>query len=82
MAASWLQARACAQKKEIHFHFPVLGHYFMHPDRVFGRIEKVIKKKKSAFAEPNEYIKILSKFGKIFNLGEEDVKCVRLEKIQ
>lgn len=44
MAASWLQTKAPVQIKEINFYFPVPGHLFMQPDRVFSNIEKVIKK--------------------------------------
>lgn len=56
--------------KRVRIIFPIRGHSYMPPDRVFGRIEKDIRKK-STIATPEEYCAILSKHGKVFRLQEK-----------
>lgn len=41
--------------------FPVRGHSYMPPDRVFGRIEQVLRKKEN-IVSPKQYIDIFKKF--------------------
>jgi len=41
--------------------FPVRGHSYMPPDRVFGRIEQVLRKKEN-IVSPNQYIEIFKNF--------------------
>lgn len=45
MLMQWLYSKSPAQVKEIHLFFPVRGHSFLPADRVFGRLEKDIRKK-------------------------------------
>lgn len=45
MVSRWLLDNPSVKKVEIIF--PITGHSFMPPDRVFGNIEKILKKKKS-----------------------------------
>lgn len=40
----WLYSKSPAQVKEIHIFFPVRGHSFLPADRVFGRLEKELRK--------------------------------------
>lgn len=50
--------------------YPVVGHSFIPPDRVFGRIEKEIKKREN-IVNPNEYIEMFSNVGTVFHLGTD-----------
>lgn len=45
MLSKWLLHRAPAHAKKVEYIFPVAGHSFIPPDRVFAKIEKVIRKK-------------------------------------
>lgn len=56
-------------KKIIHF-YPIRGHSFMPPDRVFGNIEKCYRKTES-ITVPSQYYKILNEHGKCYVLGED-----------
>lgn len=71
MCAYWLQEKSPKQIREVELIFPVVGHSYMPPDRVFALIEKVIKKKQ-AIIDPKKYIKIFKQFGTVINLGESD----------
>ena len=55
--------------KIVHF-YPVRGHCYMPPDRIFGRIEKAYRKKEEILS-PNEYYEILKEHGtvKVLNKG-------------
>lgn len=48
----------------INYTFPVHGHSFLPPDRVFGCLEQEIKKK-DAILLPSEYLKIMERQGNI-----------------
>lgn len=50
--------------------FPVTGHSFLPPDRVFGRIEKDIRKEEEILS-PADYHKIIEKHETIVQLGKE-----------
>ncbi|CAG9833610.1 unnamed protein product [Diabrotica balteata] len=55
--------------RQIEVIFLVRGHFFMSPDRVFGNIEKDIKKKK-IILKPHEYLKMFSKYSTVHWIGE------------
>lgn len=52
--------------------FPVTGHSFIPPDRVFGNIEKKIKCCETII-DPDEYRTIISEHGTVINLGTDCV---------
>lgn len=56
--------------KSVSYVFPIRGHSFIPPDRVFGRVEKVIRRK-DVITTPEEYYKILSKQGRVKVLGKD-----------
>ncbi|CAH1986965.1 unnamed protein product [Acanthoscelides obtectus] len=58
--------------------FGVAGHSFIPPDRVFARIEKVIKKKET-IVSPDEFRNIFKDRGTVFILGK-DVKVYDWKK--
>lgn len=70
MCSYWLASKAPENIKTIEIVFPVVGHSFMPPDRVFARIEKAVKSKES-IVSPAEYIEIFEQFG-VLKLGTEN----------
>lgn len=70
MLSYWLFHNAPNSVKEIEYVFPVVGHSFLPPDRVFARIEKTIKKT-PVITTPDEYINIFSQFGSIIPLADK-----------
>lgn len=56
--------------KQIEHIFPIRGHSFMPPDRVFGRYEKVLRKIEN-ICEPEEYHKIFSTSANVHVLGTD-----------
>lgn len=65
----YVNSPACKFKK-IHFTFPVRGHSYMTPDRVFGRIEKEFRKHETILL-PTEYYKVFEKHGTTKELGSK-----------
>jgi len=55
--------------KIIHY-FPIRGHSYMPPDRVFGRIEKVFRKKEK-IVSPSEYHDLLKEHGTVKVLNRD-----------
>lgn len=70
MLSKWLLEHATVKKIEIIF--PVTGHSFMPPDRVFGNIEKVIKKRE-VIIQPEEYCNVISSNATVTNLRDIEV---------
>lgn len=70
MLAKWLLEESPDAIKSIEFIFPIVGHSFIPPDRVFGRIEKELRKK-DTIIDPQEYIDIFSKYGNVKILGKD-----------
>jgi hypothetical protein len=56
--------------KRVEHIFPIRGHSFMPPDRVFGRYEKVLRKIET-ISEPEEYHKIYSTAATVNVLGAD-----------
>lgn len=59
MLSYWLLNNAPVSVEKIEFVFPVVGHSYLPPDRVFAGIEKVIRKE-SVIIKPEEYTEIFS----------------------
>ena len=64
MAAHWLTNTAPANVEVVELVFPVVGHSFLPADRVFGRIEKRIKRTETSVT-PNEYHAIFREQGTV-----------------
>lgn len=56
--------------KQINHIFPVRGHSYMPPDRVFGRIEQVLRKKESIIS-PSQYYEIFKRFCTVKVYGKD-----------
>lgn len=69
MCTKWLCVDALAYVKNLLFIFRVTGHSFCPPDRVFARIEKIIKK--DIIVSPEEFLEILNYHGTVFTLGRD-----------
>lgn len=70
MLSKWLFSESPRHVKRIELIYPVVGHSFIPPDRVFAKIEKVIKTKE-VITSPSEYVSVL----------QEHTKCTDLASI-
>lgn len=68
MLCNWLLKLSPPTIKEVQVIFPVVGHSYIPPDRLFGQIEKLIKKKPEV-TSPEQYVEIIQKWGKVYILG-------------
>lgn len=70
---------------KIQHYYPIRGHSYMPPDRVFGNVEKEYRKMET-ITMPSQYYEILNKFGKCFVLGEDwnlyDIKSKASEDVK
>jgi hypothetical protein len=55
---------------QINHIFPVRGHSYMPPDRVFGRIEQILRKKETILS-PNQYFEIFKNFCTVNAYGKD-----------
>lgn len=69
MLTKWL-TEAPQNVKKIELVFPVVGHSYIPPDRVFAQIEKEIRKHE-VISGPQQYIDIISKYSTVNNLGTD-----------
>lgn len=69
MLMNWLYLTKSAVK-EIHVIYPVVGHSYLPSDRIFGRIEKVVRKK-DVIIEPKEYRAIFSEFATVLHMEND-----------
>ena len=67
MLSKWLLS-APLNLITVEIYFPVVGHSFLPPDRVFAKIEKETRKKE-IILQPETYNEILSDHGTVFQLG-------------
>ncbi|XP_050294906.1 uncharacterized protein LOC126735055 [Anthonomus grandis grandis] len=66
----WFQQKAPQNIETIELVFPITGHSFIPPDRVFGNIEKKIKTFEN-IVNPDQYKDIISEHGTIIELGSD-----------
>lgn len=71
MLGKWLLTKCPKNVKYIEYIFPIVGHSFLPSDRVFGMIEKEIKKH-STIITPEEYTNIFSKFATTVSLTDKN----------
>lgn len=64
MLSKWLKDEAPMQINTVKVIFPVPGHSYIPPDRVFGRIEKVVRRRE-VIVDPDEYIGIFENYGTV-----------------
>lgn len=67
MCAKWL-TQAPRHIKTVELVFPIPGHSFIPPDRVFGLVEKEIKRMET-ISKPVEYIEVFEKYGTVVLLN-------------
>ncbi|XP_037302209.1 uncharacterized protein LOC119192498 [Manduca sexta] len=67
MLSKWLLENVSVKRIEIIF--PVTGHSFMPPDRFFGNVERVLKKRE-VIIQPGEYCDIISSNATVTNLRD------------
>lgn len=66
----WLQNKSHKNIQQIKLNFPTRGHSFLPANRVFGRVEKEIRRY-PVITTQEEYIKHYSKFGTVLKLGND-----------
>lgn len=71
MLAYWLQKKSPRNIKEIELIFPVVGHSFIPPDRVFAFIEKEVRNEETVI-DPKEYQQIFNHYGTLIELGGKE----------
>lgn len=76
----WLQQLSPENLKQIQLGFPVRGHSFLPADRVFGRVEKELRRH-PIITTPEEYIEYYSQFGQVKKLGS-DWKLYDIKELQ
>ncbi|CAF4889712.1 unnamed protein product [Pieris macdunnoughi] len=69
MLSKWL-TEAPQNVKKVELVFPVVGHSYIPPDRVFAQIEKQVRKQE-VIRGPEKYIEIISKFSTVTALGTD-----------
>lgn len=83
----WLYSRSPKNLNEIWLHYPVRGHSFLPADRVFGRIEKDLRRY-AVITAKEEYVEKICKHGDVNRLGEhwhlKDIKGLseKLKKVE
>lgn len=70
MLSTWLINNAPHYITMIEYIFPVVGHSFLPPNRVFARIEKEIKRS-DIIIDPQDYANIFSQFGTVIPLADK-----------
>lgn len=77
----WLRFKAPIQVTELQIIFPVRGHSFLPADRVFGRVEKLLRRQATIFSR-EEYEKNYEKVGVVKRMGIDwrlfDVKTLQM----
>ncbi|CAH1982168.1 unnamed protein product [Acanthoscelides obtectus] len=68
MCSKWLECYAPPNIKQLEIIFPVVGHSFIPPDRVFGNIEKAIRKQE-IISTPQRYIEHIEQYATVINMG-------------
>ncbi|CAD0206469.1 unnamed protein product [Chrysodeixis includens] len=64
MLGKWLTTEAPRHIKKVEIIFPVVGHSFIPPDRVFAQIEKELKKRE-IISSPGQYQEIITQYCKL-----------------
>ncbi|CAH1099693.1 unnamed protein product [Psylliodes chrysocephalus] len=52
-------------------HLSIVGHSYLPPDRIFGKIEKVVKRKEVIIIDPKEYSTIFSEFATVLDMESD-----------
>lgn len=70
MLASFLHRKAPDNIQRIELIFPIVGHSFMPPDRVFGISERKIKKTE-IITNPEQYVRMIEQNATVFKLTKD-----------
>ena len=65
-----LHMLAAKYKVKFKHYFPVRGHSYMPPDRAFGRVEKLLRRKETILM-PCEYFAVFSEVGNVLRSGDD-----------
>ncbi|KAL4715282.1 hypothetical protein ACJJTC_010852 [Scirpophaga incertulas] len=70
MCSKWLSSSAPDNVRKIEIVFPIVGHSFIPPDRVFAHVEKNVKKLESII-RPEDYLEIIGTYSTIVLMGSD-----------
>lgn len=70
MCCTWFINNAPENIQAVELVFPVVGHSFIPPDRVFAQTEKEARKRE-VLVEPDDYIKIIEKRSTVVRMGSD-----------
>lgn len=70
MICYWFNCISPPNIEEVQVIFPVVGHSYIPPDRVFGNIEKTVRRT-SEILHPDDYINIIKEGAKIQKMGQD-----------
>lgn len=70
MLSNWLLNEAPAHVKTVVLCFPIVGHSFIPPDRVFGNLERQLKAH-TVIVNPEHYLETFKKFSTVVHLGTD-----------
>lgn len=73
MLSKWLISSAPENVKAVQVIFPIVGHSFIPPDRVFAQIEKKLKKIE-IIIKPEEYEDVLKGHGSLWKVNDFEVQ--------
>ncbi|KAJ8889225.1 hypothetical protein PR048_008723 [Dryococelus australis] len=70
MILHWFLLEAPLHIVNIRIWFPVVGHSFIPPGRIFGHLDRELHSR-SVIETPDEYVKVIKKCGTVTHLGED-----------
>ncbi|KAJ8880733.1 hypothetical protein PR048_017203 [Dryococelus australis] len=74
MILHWFLLETPLHIEEIDIWFPIVGHSFKPPDRIFGHLEREFHSR-SVIETPDEYVEVIKKCGTVTHLGEDSKLC-------
>lgn len=69
MLSYWLLFEAPNNVEKVEMWYPIVGHSFIPPDRVFGKLERDFKRM-TVIEGPEEYVKVINDYATVLRLGE------------
>ncbi|CAG4952528.1 unnamed protein product [Parnassius apollo] len=70
MCSKWLSSSAPDHVQRIEIVFPIVGHSFIPPDRVFAHVEKDVRKLE-CILRPEDYLEIIGTYSTIVRMGSD-----------
>ncbi|KAL4713324.1 hypothetical protein ACJJTC_012396 [Scirpophaga incertulas] len=72
MCSNWLFSHAPSHVKQLEIIFPMVGHSFLPPDRIFAKIERETKKNRSYAI--HKFVNLFKEHATVYHLGDGNVE--------